>query len=61
MSPRMREEMEMMVYKVLEDIEYDPDYGLELRPSFVRELKRRIASKGKNIPFAEVKRRLGLK
>ena len=57
----MRREIRFEVYQAIEDLGIDPDEGLELRPEFVRELKKRIASKEKGIPFAEVIRHYGLK
>ena len=35
----------------------DPDWGLELRPEFIRELKRRSRSHGKMISLEEVKKK----
>ena len=37
----------------------DPDFGLELRSDFKRELAKRQASKSKRIPLAEVLKKFG--
>ena len=50
---------ETVAEAVAEMIE-DPDEGLELRPEFVEELKRRMSSDKPTVPIAEVSRRLGL-
>ncbi|MBI4824017.1 MAG: hypothetical protein HY805_07305 [Nitrospirae bacterium] len=41
----------------------DPDYGLELRPEIIEELKESIRQKerGEGIPLEKVKKQLGLK
>ena len=49
------------VEKNMHEIMEDPDFGLELRPEFIRELKKRARSKSKLIPLSEVKKRLGIK
>jgi len=49
------------IYQTLEEIGYDPDYGLELDPSFVRKLKKRIASKEKGTPLEVVMKKYGIK
>lgn len=36
---------------------HDPDEGLELRPEFIRELKRRARSSAKTISFEEIKKK----
>ena len=38
----------------------DPDAGLELKPSFVRELKKRMAKKQKLTPLSVVMKRYGV-
>ena len=46
----------------LEDYDYDPDEGLEVRPEFIKELKREdeyIKSGGKMFTLEEVAKRLG--
>ena len=35
----------------------DPDFGLELRPEFVRELQRRAKSKAKRVSFEVIKQK----
>jgi len=61
MTTAQREkEIENIVERKLLEFLGDPDEGLELRPSFVSELKRRLKSKQKYISHAEVTRRYGL-
>ena len=48
----------------LENYDYDPDDGLELRPEFIEELKREeeyIKSGGKMFTLEEVAKELGIK
>lgn len=56
------DELKELIGKVIEEKFrelIDPDYGLELREEFVQALEASIASK-ERVPFAEVKKRLGL-
>ena len=48
--------VEKKVYEVLGRVSKDPDFGLELRPEFIKELKKSIAEAkaGKVKPFDEV-------
>ena len=62
MTTAQREkEIENIVERKLLEFLGDPDAGLELRPSFVRELKRRLKSKQKYVSHTEVMRRYGLR
>lgn len=63
MTTAQREEkkIEAIVERKLLEFLGDPDAGLELRPSFVRELKHRLKNKQKYISHAEVMRRYGLR
>lgn len=62
MTTAQREkEIENIVERKLLEFLGDPDEGLKLRPSFVKELKRRLKSKQKYIPHAEVMRRYGIR
>ena len=62
MTTAQRErEIENVVERKLLEFLGDPDAELESRPSFVRELKRRLKSKQKYISHAEVMRRYGLR
>ena len=48
----------------LENYDYDPDEGLEVRPEFIEELKREeeyIRSGGKMFTLEEVAKELGIK
>lgn len=61
MTTAQRErEIENVVERKLLEFLGDPDAGLQLRPSFVRELKRRLKSKQKYISHVEVMHRYGL-
>lgn len=44
------------VVEIVQEILGDPDYGLELRPDFIKRLRKSIKSKkeGKTIPFDEI-------
>jgi hypothetical protein len=56
------EEFAALIGKVIEEKFrelFDPDYGLELRDDFVKDLEASISAK-ERIPFDEVKKRLGL-
>ena len=48
--------VEKKVYEVLGRVSKDPDFGLELRPEFIKELKKSIAEAkaGKVKPFDEI-------
>ena len=48
-----------IVAEVVEEL-VDPDEGLEVRPEFIEEMERRLASDEPTIPAEEVYRRLGL-
>lgn len=61
LTSELRQQIRWEVYKVLEEIEYDSDQGLELQPAFVRKLKKRIASKEKGVPLETIMRKYGLK
>jgi len=39
----------------------DPDEGLELKKSFVAELRKRMREKGKTVPLAAVMKKYGLR
>jgi len=41
---QMEKIAEKKVYEVLSRVSGDPDFGLELRPEFIKELKKSIAS-----------------
>lgn len=61
MTTAQREkEIENIVERKLLEFLGDPDAGLELHPSFVSELKRRLKSRQKYISHTEVIRRYGL-
>ena len=44
------------VLEVVQEVLADPDYGLVLRPSFIKRLKKSIQSQKsqKTVPFAEI-------
>ena len=48
-----------IVAEVVEEL-IDPDEGLEVRPEFIEEMERRLASDEPTIPAEEVYRQLGL-
>ena len=48
-----------IVAEVVEEL-IDPDEGLEVRPEFIEEMERRLASDDPTIPAEEVYRQLGL-
>lgn len=50
------------VAEVVQDMLNDPDYGLELRPEFVKRLKKSVESKkaGRVVPFSEIKEKYQL-
>jgi hypothetical protein len=57
-----KEEFTALIGKVIEEKFrelFDPDYGLELRDDFIKDIETSIASK-ERIPFDEIKKRLGL-
>jgi len=55
-------ELKALIRETLNEL-LDPDYGLELRPEIVEELKESIRQKerGEGIPLVEAKKQLGLK
>ena len=56
------EESKQLIGEVIEERLrelFDPDYGLELREEFIRDLEDSIASK-ERISFDEVKKKLGM-
>lgn len=55
-------ELKRLIREVIYEL-IDPDYGLELRPEIVEELKESMKQKerGEGIPFEEVKKQLGLR
>ena len=55
--------VEKKVYEVLGRISQDPDFGLELKPEFVKELKKSIAEAkaGKVKSFDEVLKSIKIK
>lgn len=60
-NPRMVREQKlqyMIEQKILEMIG-DPDYNLELRPEFKREILRRLRRRGKTISHQAVLRKFG--
>ncbi|MEK7535951.1 MAG: hypothetical protein AAB590_02985 [Patescibacteria group bacterium] len=63
LTPRIREEIRREVYRVLEleDVNYDPDAGLELRESFKKKLRKSIKSKEKSVSLDEVMKQYDLK
>lgn len=58
---KMRVMVRQQVVEVLREVMGDSDRGLELRPEFVRRLKRSIreAKAGQLVPFEEIKARYG--
>ena len=62
MTTLARKEIENIVEQKVLEMLGDPDAGLELRPSFVKDLKRRLnKSPQKYISHTEVMRRYGLR
>ncbi|MFN3739511.1 MAG: hypothetical protein ACK4TF_02410 [Thermodesulfovibrionales bacterium] len=55
-------ELKRLIREVIYEL-IDPDYGLELRPEIVEELKESMKQKerGEGIPLEEVKKQLGLR
>lgn len=57
-----KEELKALIGEVIEEKFrefFDPDYGLEFKENFVRDLDESINSR-KRIPFEDVKKKLGL-
>lgn len=50
-------EMKAFIAHTIREILDDPDYGLELKPSFVKKLRAAQRSKGPFIPMSEVKKK----
>jgi len=47
------------VAEIVREVLDDPDFGLELRSDFKRELAKRQASRSKRVPLAEVLKKYG--
>ncbi|MEE8329210.1 MAG: hypothetical protein V3R54_04700 [Thermodesulfovibrionia bacterium] len=55
-------ELQVLIRDTIFDL-IDPDYGLELRPEIMEELRESIKQRerGEGVPLEEVKKQLGLK
>ena len=56
----LKELIRETVAEAVAELIEDPDEGLELRPEFVEEVKKRLSSDKPTVPIAEAYRRLGL-
>ena len=53
--------IERKVNSALRQALSDPDFGLEFKPSFVKEMKKRLQTRPKKlIPFEQIKRKYAL-
>ena len=58
----IRPEIKAFIVHSIREALDDPDYGLELKPEFVRKLKARLRSKDRKlIPHADVLKKYGLR
>ena len=53
------DELEYLIEQKIVEVLGDPDSGLELKPEFKRELKRRLENPSRRIPHHEVLSRIG--
>ena len=53
------DELEYLIEQKILEVLGDPDSGLELKPEFKRELKRRLENPSRRIPHHEVLSRIG--
>ena len=53
------DELEYLIEQKIVGVLGDPDSGLELKPEFKRELKRRLENPSRRIPHHEVLSRIG--
>lgn len=56
---KLRNLIRWEVMAVMEELLSDPDFGLEMRPEFIKRLKKSIESKkdGRLIPFEKILRK----
>jgi hypothetical protein len=57
------DELKAIIRDIVDEalMDYDPDYGLELRPDFEARLMASLASADEGAPLDEVVKKLGLK
>jgi len=53
------DELEYLIEQKILEVLGDPDFGLELKPEFKQELKRRLENPSRRIPHHEVLSRIG--
>jgi len=53
------DELQYLIEQKILEVLGDPDFGLELKPEFKQELKRRLENPSRRIPHHEVLSRIG--
>ena len=61
MTSKEKQELELLIEHKIEEYLGDPDTGLELRPEFVAQLRKRMKSKQKLTPMSAVAKKYGLR
>ena len=49
--------IKMLITRVVQEVLYDPDFGLELSERAKKRLSKACVSKEKSVPFYEIKRK----
>lgn len=61
MTSKERQELEMLIEQKIDEYLGDPDIGLQLRPEFVAELRKRMKKNRKYTPMSAVAKQYGLR
>ena len=60
-NAQLDKKLEHMIEEKIIELYGDPDAGLELKESFVKELRRRTRKKQKTVPLSVVLKKYGLR